>query len=113
MADKKGQMLLLAGVLLVSMFIMAAVISSNLSNIKIQTSLEQSHPLFLEFEMVKDQFIDALDKKGVGEFDSINQRISSIESEYDIYINAELNGNTLSLYLQDDDTKLSGDFQLN
>lgn len=117
MRNDDAQMLLLTGIIVIIISIAAASISSDLSNIDVKVSSEESHPLYQEFLMVKEKIID-LYRSGKLEINSFNDTIDalqSIETKYGIDIYATLDNDDPSiiyLCLEDGNTKICEKFDM-
>jgi hypothetical protein len=122
--NSKAQMLLLTGITMVLIFISATFISTRISNISVESSLEKSHPLSDEFLMVKTTFNDALSSQtyGLENFESLVQRFSKIEARQNIIFDATTNYNepgfnpdtdeiTITLTLKNSDTQISENYK--
>jgi len=106
MRFEKGQMLLLTGITMILIALTAAFISVDLSNIDVQTSVEESHPLFLEYKMVKEKFLQLfeINKENLNDqeaFDKTLDTLESIEIKYNInlYANLDIINTPPTIYL--------------
>ena len=115
MKNKSGQMLLLTGITMILIFISASFISTQIANIEIESSLEKSHSLIREFEMVKENFKIALrNPNNADKFDSVVQRFKSIESKHNINFDASISADSkITLTLSNSDTTITEEFTLN
>lgn len=117
--NDKGQMFLLTGVMVVLLTIVAASMSSQLSNINVERSTKANSMLLDEFRNVQEIFFKKLDKEGgiatAGLLENISSEIEIMESKYGIHFQATLGGSggfdpTVILTLQDDNTVISKEF---
>ena len=113
MKCEKGQMLLLTGVTTIILFIATAYVSIDLSNINVEISHDESHPLYLEYVMVSEKFRDIYTPET---FDEVRNRFIKIESSHNINFNAVYDdtGPTpqITIQLQDENTVISGTFDV-
>jgi hypothetical protein len=116
MRKNSGQMLLLTGITMILIFISASFISTQIANVEVESSLEKSHSLIQEFEMVKTNFIDALNNEynlgNAERYDNIVQRFKSIESKHNVNFDAEfvVDSNIVRLTLSNSDTTITEEF---
>ena len=119
MKNNTGQMLLLTGITMILIFISASFISTQIANVELESSLEKSHPLTREYQMVKENFKSALINQNyasgeIEKFNSIVQRFKSIESKHNINFDASIvDDSTFELTLSNSDTTITEEFKLN
>lgn len=114
MKKEKGQMLLLTGITIIILFVASAFISTNLSNVNVQISLDEIHPLYQEYIMVKKEFTEALDGS-TANFEFVNNTFIVIEAKHNINFYAILDmdptPDKITITLEDSDTKISETFK--
>jgi len=117
MRNDDAQMLLLTGIVVILISIAAASISSDLSNIDVKVSAEESHPLYQEFFMIKEKIMDLYSQGLISDQEDLVLRIDDfqfIEAKYGIDISATLivDPSIIYLCLEDENTKICEKFYM-